>query len=95
MKLHPSAVLEYEDSVRYYASHAPSVAIPYRNDVLAMLDRVCGRPASFRRMPMTDLRCASICRFPYRLIFRADEHMVFVLALSHYRRRPLYWAARA
>jgi len=33
-------------------------------------------------------------RFPYALIFRCDGEVIRVVAVSHRRRRPGYWAPR-
>lgn len=39
-----------------------------------------------RRLPLR--------RFPYALIFRRDASVIRVVAVSHRRRRPRYWAPR-
>jgi hypothetical protein len=33
-------------------------------------------------------------RFPYAVIFQEKEEVIFVVAISHAKRRPGYWAGR-
>jgi len=33
-------------------------------------------------------------RFPYSIVYRVETEKVFVLAVAHLRRRPLYWRDR-
>jgi plasmid stabilization system protein ParE len=41
-----------------------------------------------------ELRCISLQRFPYLIIFRVLTAELIVVAVQHERRRPLYWVDR-
>ncbi|MGL6096723.1 MAG: hypothetical protein ACRC7O_13115 [Fimbriiglobus sp.] len=41
-----------------------------------------------------DVRCYTITRFHYRLLYLLEGHTLTVLAFAHARRRPGYWVDR-
>jgi len=41
-----------------------------------------------------DIRIAHLKRFPFSILFRANNIGVEVLAVAHHRRAPRYWEAR-
>jgi L-amino acid N-acyltransferase YncA len=42
----------------------------------------------------SDIRAFTVHGFPYRVVFRAEDGVVWVLSVAHYSSRPGYWHAR-
>lgn len=40
------------------------------------------------------LRKMIVKRFPYSVIYRCDESVIYIVAVAHHRRRPGYWKSR-
>jgi hypothetical protein len=47
------------------------------------------------RGPPVPIRRALVERFPYAIAFEAHPDAVFILAVAHAKRRPLYWLHRS
>ena len=41
-----------------------------------------------------NLRKVVIKRLPYSVIYRHEEHCIYIVAVAHHRRRPGYWKGR-
>jgi len=56
--------------------------------------RICANPALYPRIGDVDIRKATLKRFPFHVIYRAEPTHIVVLAIAHHRRRPAYWVER-
>jgi plasmid stabilization system protein ParE len=59
-----------------------------------LIDLIAASPARFQVFD-ADLRRAIFRRFPFYVVFRADDVNVVVLAVAHGKRRPRFWRDRA
>jgi hypothetical protein len=41
------------------------------------------------------MRACGIERFPFQIVFRIDADRLFIVAVSHAKRRPGYWMGRS
>ncbi|MBI2892966.1 MAG: type II toxin-antitoxin system RelE/ParE family toxin [Deltaproteobacteria bacterium] len=99
LRLHPGAEEDLAAAVDWYESQEPglgAVLLAEVDEVIWRLRRtelagvvVPGVPrgAPFRRVLLD--------RFPYAVVFTADEHVLSVLAVAHHKRSPGYWRGRA
>ena len=91
---HPLAKRELFEAQDFYENRAAGLGA-------AFLETVETATANIRRYPHsgsavdTVLRQSRVVRFPYSLIYRVEEERLFILAVSHDKRRPRYWAGRA
>ena len=41
-----------------------------------------------------NIRKAVVLKFPYSILYRLEKENIYVLAVMHQKRKPLYWANR-
>lgn len=94
----PEAELEAAEAALWYEDRRPGLG----SDFVAELDRAFERirtgPAEMPRLETYDgsheVRRCLLKRFPYLVIFVIRPQSAIVVAVSHARRRPLYWLDR-
>ena len=95
--LHHEAESELLEAAVYFDKQCPGLGAAF----LAEFDTVTGKirqsPRAFAPFPAPghdDTRKAILKRFPYLLPFVEWKGAVWILAVAHQKRRPVYWAAR-
>jgi plasmid stabilization system protein ParE len=93
VSFHPAAQQDADEAVAWYAERSVRAAVRF----LGELDRVVGlisdSPDRFQIFD-ADLRRAVFRRFPFYIVFWADDLKVVVLAVAHGKRRPRFWHKR-
>ena len=91
---HPEAQDELTSAAAFYNAQVTGLGDELTDEVDRALQLVWATPGlgtpigrEHRKWPVR--------RFPYDLIYRADEEGLFVLAVAHQRRRPGYWRDRS
>lgn len=100
VELHSEAHAELRAAALWYDEQRPGLGDELIADVASVLNRIGEGPASFPIWPGTSGAPRSICkavvhRFPYVIAFEEHSERVPVLAVTHSKRRPLYWLRRA
>jgi plasmid stabilization system protein ParE len=93
VRFHPAALEDAEEAAAWYEERSNRAAVRFLDE----LDRVINQVSvSADRFPVfdVDLRRAIFRRFPFYLVFRADDGDVIVLAIAHGKRRPRFWRNR-
>lgn len=68
---------------------------------MALLAEVQAATENAQHMPQAgasvsgELRRVFVRRFPYYLLYAAEETRVYILAVAHFCRRPGYWRSRS
>lgn len=91
---HPEAAAEYAEHVAFYKSLHAELGIRFHEAVKLVVANFCEMPARYSIEFPPAIRRARIQGFPYTVIFREVDGNIQVLAVAHYRRRPLYWLGR-
>lgn len=87
------AVADAEDAARWYAERSENAAA-------AFVDKFEQAIAAIQRMPATlpsfdhGTRRFLLKRFPYSVVYRADDIRIVVIAVAPAHRRPAYWRGR-
>lgn len=85
---------ELAETVRWYAEEAGQLrATHFRNAIQRSLSLLIRHP-SLGTPSANNTRSLVILRYPYSVIYRADENHLRVLAIASHHRRPGYWAGR-
>ena len=97
--LHPEARAELRLHALWYDEQRPGLGDEFVSEVMTLLECVEESPASFPVWPATPvtastIRRALLERFPFALAFELRGTRIFVLAVAHAKRRPLYWLER-
>lgn len=97
--LHPEARVELRAAALWYDEQRPGLGSEFVDEVGTFLERISANPNSFPLWPGVSataepVRRGVMHRFPYAVAFEVHLDGVFVLAVAHGRRRPLYWLGR-
>ncbi|MEW6363056.1 MAG: type II toxin-antitoxin system RelE/ParE family toxin [Acidobacteriota bacterium] len=80
----PQAADDLEAITEFIAKDSPNYARLFATDVLAVLERLSGFPFSGRVVPeMNDAAIREVILGNYRIIYRATDELVTVLAIHH------------
>lgn len=95
MKLtfHSDADAELTEATHYYESCQNGLGSEFLAEVERALDQISMNPAASRKIGRR-VRCKSLWRFPYNLIYAVYPEQLRILALAHQKRRPFYWQKR-
>lgn len=95
LRWHPLAAREARAARRWYLidQDAPDAARRFQEALQRALMQVAQAP---QRWPILvdDLRKRPLHRFPYRIVYRARQDHVLIVAIMHERQRPEYWRGR-
>jgi plasmid stabilization system protein ParE len=94
VRFHPAAQQDADEAAAWYAERSVRAAVRFLDELDRVIDLIAHSPDRFRVFD-ADLRRAIFRRFPFYLVFRADDATVVVLAVAHGKRRPGFWRNRA
>jgi hypothetical protein len=97
-EFHRLAADEVAGAVHWYARRGPTLPRRLLLELGAALQQAERWPESFPialEAAGLTYRKARLNRFPFAVIYRPTSTGIRVLALAHYKRRPLYWRRRA
>jgi hypothetical protein len=93
-RFHRAASSEHLDQVAFYESRLPGLGADYLAEFEHLMVRVCNNPDTFPLMEQSQIRKASMRRFPFHVMYMVHDAQVHILAIAHQRRRPAYWVER-
>jgi toxin ParE1/3/4 len=91
---HPLATRELFDALDFYQKRAEGLDEALLDIIEAAVSRIRRHPRSGVSI-LSNIRRVSVATFPYSVVYRIEEERIFILAIAHEKRRPLYWARRA
>jgi len=84
---------ELDEAVSYYNGQVAGLGNAFLLEAVAAIERIRQFPDAWHPLDQNVRRCR-LRRFPYGLIYHADETGVLVVAVAHTHRRPDYWRDR-
>ncbi len=94
----PEAQLEMLEAAAWYESHQSGLGDDFIDELESAIGRVSSEPGRFGRLEVYagahDVRRCMLARFPYLIVFLWRPSETVIVAVSHTRRRPLYWLDR-
>jgi plasmid stabilization system protein ParE len=93
VEFHPEAETEFAHIVEFYSERRPRLAIEFARAVEEVVGFIRNNPDAGTPIRGV-LRRWLVRRFPYSMIYREEEHRLYVLALAHHRQGPGYWRKR-
>ena len=84
------AVADLGEIAIYYAANAsPAIAEAIERRLVNVIDRICHAPeASPRVSQRSQVRAATVVRYPFRIFYRIRGDTVDILHIRHTSRRP-------
>jgi toxin ParE2 len=84
---------ELDEAISYYNTELAGLGEAFLLEVLSALARIRQYPKAWHSLTENTRRC-QLKRFPYGLIYEADEAEVLIIAVANLHRRPSYWRNR-
>ena len=84
---------EFLDAIDYYEEARAGLGRRFKDEVDRCVLRIANHPESHALRP-GDYRRISLRVFPYYIPFIVREQTLWVLAVAHSSRKPLYWISR-
>lgn len=92
------AELEAAEAAAWYDRQRSALADRFLNEFESALGRISASPLQFPVLEYyrgpCEIRRALLHSFPYALIFLCRPEEIVVVAVTHTRRKPLYWLDR-
>jgi toxin ParE1/3/4 len=89
----PAAEQELVEAADYYESKLRGLGLEFVEElerVVAVLEEL---PSLGERLDPSHRR-VPLRRFPYAIILRVKDEVIYVIAVAHRRRKPRYWTPR-
>ena len=85
------ALADLDAIATYYAANAsPVIAKAIGNRLRDVVDRICRTPEAAPRVSQrSQIRVATVVRYPYRIFYRVSDDKIDILHIRHTSRRPL------
>jgi plasmid stabilization system protein ParE len=84
---------ELDETISYYNTELASLGEAFLLEVLSAIERIRHHPKAWHPLSENTRRCR-LKRFPYGLIYEADDAEVLIIAVANLHRRPDYWRKR-
>lgn len=85
--------------IDYYSDKRPGLGLEFMRLVEDKVRLIEEHPGVGAIVPLRRQRAAvrrfALGRFPYLVVYAIREDVIFIIALAHTSRRPLYWQRRA
>lgn len=94
VRIGEEAEAEFIEALAWYHARSARAAENFDKAFAEALERIGQSPDQFPSCDEEGYRFAMLDRYPYSLIYRAIGETVQVVAVTHARRRPGYWAKR-
>jgi plasmid stabilization system protein ParE len=82
------------EAAAWYAERSVRAAVRFLDELDRLIEIIVVSPDRFQIFD-GEIRRAVFHRFPFYIVFRADDLDVVVLAVAHGKRRPRFWQDRA
>lgn len=94
IEFRPTARSEFDEAADWYEEQQYGLRAEFVHAVDAILASVLKSPASFPIVHGSKIRRAMVGRFPYAVLFEADDTRIIVYAVFHTSRNPMIWRGR-
>lgn len=93
VSFHRLAKLELDEAANYYELQSPNLGLEFLDEVERCIRAVIESPES---APVLTgfVRRRLMRRFPYGVLYSIKPTRIRVLAVTHLKRRPMYWVGR-
>ena len=90
---HPEADEEFIEAIAYYEGCEIGLGLDFSREVHASIENALDYPTMWPEIDDQVRRCL-VHRFPYGVVYSAEPHGIFILAVMHLHRVPDYWRHR-
>lgn len=92
-RVRPQAEAQLLEAFRWFEEQRPELGGEFLEKIEGVFDRICERPLE-SPVVYRNVRKSLVPRFPYAVLFTADENRVDVVAVFHTAQDPAKWRRR-
>ena len=93
-RLHRSAEAEFLKSVRYYEDQQKGLGADFIEAFVEARDRLTADPETGQQTGISNCFSLQLRRFPFRIVYKEVDDLIWIVAVAHASRRPEYWKNR-
>ncbi|MEW6087865.1 MAG: type II toxin-antitoxin system RelE/ParE family toxin [bacterium] len=93
LNYHPDAVEELINAAQFYESRQNNLGHRFLDAVDTALKTIKKNPLIWQSDKLDRRKCP-VKKFPYLLIYKLNNRIVYILAVAHTSRKPDYWKSR-
>ena len=93
LRFHSGARAEFRESALFYDGELPGLGAEFVAEVERTIQLIVTHP-NIGSLLWGNFHRALVRRFPFAVIYRAKDEVVYIVAVAHQRRRPNYWRSR-
>lgn len=90
---HPEAETEFNEAIDYYESIDPGLGYDFAWEVYSAINRSVEFPKAWMVLN-GEIRRSLVRRFPYGILYSAEQEGIYVVAVMNLHREPGYWMHR-
>lgn len=91
--IHPQASRELEEAALFYDQRVEKLGGRFLRNVEKAVEQILLFPKSAPVVGKT-VRQKTLSAFPYSIFYIYENHEVFIVAVAHQKRQPMYWIDR-
>ncbi len=93
LEFHDDVRHEIESAVDWYENQSPGLGFDYLSEMEESFSILLSNPNAWANLEL-GFKKFILHRFPFSIIYRIQNDVVFVLAVAHAGRKPGYWRSR-
>jgi plasmid stabilization system protein ParE len=93
IRIHELAAQELDEAVEWFELQSRGLGQHFRKIVREQVKTLARNPTWYLK-ESDDIYKAFIPRFPYKILYTADENELVIWAIAHMHREPRYWQNR-
>lgn len=78
----------------FYEQSVPGLGLAFASEVRRSINLILAHP-EIGGPTGQGFRCLVLRRFPFSVMYRANDSAVYIIAVAHQHRRPGYWKKRS
>jgi hypothetical protein len=97
IEFHPDAVTELNEAVDYYEAKEKGLGLDFASEVIATMNRIKAYPGAWPLLCaelFPEISRALVKRYPYGILYSADNDQIYIVAVMNLSRNPEYWKKR-
>ncbi len=93
IKFHPDVAIDIKESFDWYQKQADGLGNDFLNELESAYQAVSELPNTWPKF-QNNFRRFLLSKFPFSIIYRASNELVYVVAVMYNSRKPKYWLKR-
>jgi plasmid stabilization system protein ParE len=93
LQFHPDVFFEIKASYDWYQEKATGLGDDFLNELENGYQAIMEFPDTWSKFTKSFQRFI-LSKFPFSIIYRANNNTIFIIAVMHHSRKPGYWLKR-